>query len=281
MHIPYESYAIISRQTTPEALAWQRRLEEHLHRRHADLRAVPPHEAHLLLVCGGDGTLLDVMRSEHATRAHVLGFNTGHAGFLSTVRDAAQFTDMLDAALAGQLIPMEVPVMQIVHRSTTGETTGRAINDVLMERTMTWITMRVEAVHGETRTLLREIRGSGVLVCSPIGSTTPMAVHFPAPRIDPTMRAWYVKGVNDARTSLTGMLIAAGDQQLRITITDIETNLGIPEHLRQLPSLFADGVHHATVAIGDTITIAYAPEPAILLRVSGDAHWDRVRSLPA
>ncbi len=278
MHIPYASYAIFSRTPTPKTREWQHRLKEHLSDRWPTIVEGSVNEAGFLIVLGGDGTFLDLLRSYPETRAHVLACNTGHEGFLCSVRDEGQFVATLDAALTGTLVSMQVPVLQVICQSQGERRVFRAVNDVLLERTMTWLALKMEIVSDEALVWFKTMQSSGVCTCSAIGSTSPMAVHLSAPRMDPSIRALYVKGINERRAVPTGSIISAATERLRITLMDVGCNTGIPAGLQQPPSVFVDGIYATSLMAGDTIEIAYASQSVTLLRVPGDTHWDRLRS---
>lgn len=278
MDLRYTSYAIISRQPTPEVHRWHERLQHFLQDTHPTLTPVAAPDADLLIVLGGDGTLLDALRQERD--ADLLALNTGHVGFLCTDRDQTRFLETVEATLRGELIPMSIPVMEIEHVSGERTAHHRAINDLLLERTMTWSTFRVELLDGVRTHLLKEIRGSGICLCSAIGSTSPMAAHFQAPRLDPALPAFYFKGENDTIPPTQGFVIGTtGERTLRITLTKIEPNLGLPEDQRLAPALYLDGLYGGLLALGDRIDIRYAAVSRTLLRRADDSPYDRVRQL--
>jgi NAD kinase len=277
----YATYAFFIRQPDdrphPEVL----RVEAHLHRHHPSLRPADAATADLLFVFGGDGTLLDALRTRGAQRQHVVALNTGHAGFLTTVREADRFTDAVDRAVAGALLPVPMPIMAVTLRTAGGTTVSRAVNDVLVECTMTWLGLHVESVRRGTATFVKDVRGSGVCVCSAVGSTSPMAAHHHVPPMEPGVRALFVRGIHDMTSPAAGVLLAADRRTLRLTLASVEPNPGIPEEHRRPPALFLDGIHAGVMSAGDVIEIAYAPRSPVLLRLPEETHWDRVRSLHA
>ncbi len=142
----YQTYGIITRQNLPEAGGWQDRLRWHLQAGHPELAPAPAREAELLLVLGGDGTLLETLRDEALAKATLLALNTGHVGFLTTERDPNRFLTTVEAALEGRLERMPVPIMEVIHQTRVAARAYRAVNDLLVERTMVWSTLRLEQV---------------------------------------------------------------------------------------------------------------------------------------
>ena len=275
----YSSYTIFARKTNIESHCIERYLDTYLQHHHRTLWRGPIEEVGLVLVVGGDGTLLEAARTFRGSSAHFLSLHVGHTGFLTSVREIGRFIEVIETALKGNLQKMTIPVCNLRHRHATGVSEFSIVNDVLVERTMTWMTLLVEGIRGADVTFRKEIRGSGMCICTPIGSTTHMAAHYQAPLMDPAMRAFYIKGTNDMRGPATGLMTTGIDQVLRISVIDIEPNPGIPEASRQPPTLFADGIQAAEIAVGDVIEIKYHQHGITLLRELGDTHWDRLLTL--
>lgn len=277
MDLRYRSYAILSRQQHVARHPAEERIEREIRDRYPDLKQASVAEAELLLVFGGDGTLLEAVRSRGSSSGHLLVFHAGTVGFLATTRDQQRFDDTLALALRGELESMSIPLMRIQHWRGNDVATSYAVNEVFIDCPMTWVTLQVEQTHAERHRLVKEVRGSGLYVCSAVGSTSPMGAHYQAPRMDPELRGFYLKGIHDTRRPTGGILLSGEKQSLRITLTNIEANTGIPEEHRRQPSLFADGLHRGTLAVGDEIDIAYLEQPSVLLRRADETHWDRVR----
>lgn len=277
MDLPYRSFGVISHKNGGGPSPAERRLLAHLRARYPSMPQVEVDKADLLLVFGGDGTLLDAVRTHSWRRPHILAFNCGHVGFLSSVREEGRFEEALDMALAGSLERLAIPPLrvQIERRNLGGVIDHAAVNDVTIECAMTWLTLRVEKLGEDGRVLIKEVRGSGLCVSSAIGSTAPLAAHLGAPPIDPSLRAFYLRGINDTRPPGTGLLLS-GDGWLRVTLAGIEENAGIPEEHRRPPALFADGLHAGILHAGDVVTIRYGTLPSTLLRLPDDGHWNRI-----
>ncbi len=280
MATPYKTHAFYSRRVADDLHPEHARVAQYLREHHSTLRLSDTTEAEVLFVFGGDGTLLEALRMRTERNPHIVAFNTGHTGFLSTVRDVERFIETIDRALNGSLTQMAIPVMQIVHHKNGIATVFRGVDDVVVDCPMTWLTLRIESIDGDAPSFIKEIRGSGMCLCTAIGSTTPMAAHFQAPRIDPSVRAFFLKGIHDIVSPTTGIVLSgASERTVRATLMKNEPNLGIPEAHRHPPSLFIDGAHAGTLDVGDALEISYLEQPSILLRLPEETHWDRARSL--
>ena len=92
--------------------------------RGAGVEVVADAEADLLVVLGGDGTMLRALKQSLDTGVPVFGINFGRVGFLTAV-DATDFESGLTRALAGDFVVVELPTLE----ADTGGETHTAVND--------------------------------------------------------------------------------------------------------------------------------------------------------
>lgn len=117
----------------------------------------------LVLVLGGDGTMLHAIREHWRLRVPFLGVNTGHLGFL--------MNEQLPLQLDGlELLTYSLPMLRIDAVDPLGqESWGLAFSDAWLERAegqAAWL--RVD-VGGETR--VSKVVGDGMLVSTAAGSS--------------------------------------------------------------------------------------------------------------
>jgi NAD kinase len=120
-------------------------------------------DPNLILVLGGDGTMLHAIRQHWRMRLPFLGLNAGHLGHL--------MNEVLPADLSGaEFVLHRMPMLRV---DTVGEDGGErrdlAFNDAWVERDSgqgAWL--RVE-VNGEPR--LKKVVCDGLLVATPSGSS--------------------------------------------------------------------------------------------------------------
>jgi NAD+ kinase len=121
-------------------------------------------QADLVVVLGGDGTMLRALQKCLAKRVPVLGVNFGRVGFL-TALEADQLESGLARAFAGEYDVVELPTL-------SAEAAGKrvtAVNDVVA--TSSTLGRMIElgwSVGGED---LGELACDGVIACTPSGST--------------------------------------------------------------------------------------------------------------
>lgn len=136
------------------------RLEE---REGCVLGADPDGVTDLVLVLGGDGTILTALRS-FAGRAPVFAINYGAIGFLSTI-DHGQLSDGVARGLAGEFELLRMPALTV---EVDGER-RIGVNDISFHRRPHSRVAELEyLVQGEQ---LGHVRCDGLVASTPVGST--------------------------------------------------------------------------------------------------------------
>jgi NAD+ kinase len=122
----------------------------------------------LLLVLGGDGTLLRVAREIAGSRTPLLGINIGGLGFLTAV-SSSKMAEALKQVWNGEF---NYETRSLIH--ATGRANGRiinqsALNDIVISRGIASRLIELEVrVDGN---LLTSYRCDGLILSSPTGST--------------------------------------------------------------------------------------------------------------
>ncbi len=134
-------------------------------------RAELPAVSDLLVVLGGDGTLLSVAHvvAESASDTPVLAVNCGSLGFLTEIT-RPEMTDALASALDGRAVVDLRPMARARIRRGERELANRTVlNDLVVLRSARSSIIEV-AIMVRTH-LVARCRGDGVLVATPTGST--------------------------------------------------------------------------------------------------------------
>jgi len=117
----------------------------------------------LVLVLGGDGTMLRAIREHWQLRVPFIGLNTGHLGFLMNEHLPEELVDL-------ELVSYNLPMLRVEATRPDGETTwGLAFSDVWLERAegqAAWLRVDID---GETR--VAKVVGDGMLVSTAAGSS--------------------------------------------------------------------------------------------------------------
>ncbi len=123
----------------------------------------------LLVVLGGDGTLLKTVAQAGDNLKPVFGINVGSLGFLTCANSSA-YKEAVDAIAAGQIVYSERSLLRVELRD--GErvlTSANALNDAVISRgDLSRLIRLVTKVNGEP---LTEFNADGLIVATPTGST--------------------------------------------------------------------------------------------------------------
>lgn len=123
----------------------------------------------LLVVLGGDGTLLQAVNEGSFPAPHVFGINSGTLGFL-TGAGPDDFQEVLAGILAGRALVSERSLLSVeVLREGVPFWSGRALNEVVISRGERSRVIRLEVEIDEV--MLTEYNADGLIVATPTGST--------------------------------------------------------------------------------------------------------------
>ena len=213
----------------------------------------PVLDCDLMVVLGGDGTLLSVARN-YAGGPPILGVNLGRLGFLTEVPREDLYPALVEI-LAGrfEVEPRSLLDVELV-REGAETRRFRALNDaVIAKGALARIIEMTLSVDGQ---LVSRYRSDGLVISTPTGSTAynlsaggpilhphlPVAVLTPICPHTLTLRPLVVPD-----TSRTEILLETGRERVFLTV---------------------DGQEGVELADGDRILVTRAPEPVRLLRTT-------------
>jgi NAD+ kinase len=127
-------------------------------------------KADLLLVLGGDGTILNVVgQLEEDTRKPIFGINVGSLGFL-TCSNSSAYREAIESIASGRIAFSERTLLDVrIRAGNEPEKRMVALNDAVFSRGELSRLVRLQArVDGET---LNEFNADGLIIATPTGST--------------------------------------------------------------------------------------------------------------
>ncbi|MDR3428605.1 MULTISPECIES: NAD kinase [Silvimonas] len=143
--------------------------------------------ADLVIVLGGDGTMLGVARLVAPYRIPVIGVNQGRLGFMTDIplKDMEQ---TIGSMLAGAFVPEERILLETVvkREGSKDQTTALAFNDVVFSRGSTGAMIEFEIFID--RQFVYSQRSDGLIVSTPTGSTA-YALASGGPILHPSLPA--------------------------------------------------------------------------------------------
>ena len=173
-----------------------------------------PGQVDLLLVLGGDGTLLSMARLVGDLGVPILGVNLGGLGFLTALTKDELFP-ALEAFLAGGLV-IEERVMLAAQVWRHGERLSEyvALNDVVITKSaMSRIINLAVSVDGQFATAYR---ADGLIISTPTGSTA-YCLSAGGPIVFPTMPAVVLTPIC-SHTLTNRPIVLPADQRIEVTL---------------------------------------------------------------
>ena len=173
-----------------------------------------PGQVDLLLVLGGDGTLLSMARLVGDLSVPILGVNLGGLGFLTALTKEELFP-ALEAFLAGGLV-IEERVMLAAQVWRHGERLSEyvALNDVVITKSaMSRIIKLAVSVDGQFATAYR---ADGLIISTPTGSTA-YCLSAGGPIVFPTMPAVVLTPIC-SHTLTNRPIVLPADQRIEVTL---------------------------------------------------------------
>lgn len=216
----------------------------------------------LIVVLGGDGTLLSQSRRFIGLKVPLLGINLGRLGFmaefdLATLREQA--ADLFDGS---NLKIQDRPMLAVsIHRAgaKAAEAPGLALNEAVVAAgqpfQMVSVDFTIDGQAGPTLT------GDGLIVSTPTGSTA-YNVSAGGPIVSPDVRAIAITPIA-AHTLAFRPVVISGDSRIELAIRTAN----------QGTSLILDGRIASGLAEGDRVSIAMHSECVRFVRNPRGSYW--------
>lgn len=237
--------------------------------RKAGVPAVPRAElaarCQLVVVAGGDGTLLDAGRSLAAAGVPLLGINQGRLGFMVDV-NPEELDEALRAVLAGDYLRDDRLLLESRIRRADGRETAPvlAVNDVVIRNFASIRMLDFETWLGEE--FISQHRADGMIVSSPTGSTA-YALSGGGPVIHPAVAAVALVPICPHTLSDRPIVVPA-DQPVKLVLRG-------PTNGKATAT--CDGQVSEPLAPGDSVIVSRAPYPLRLLHPRRYHYFDVLR----
>ena len=221
-------------------------------------------ECDLIIVIGGDGTILNVARNFDIPRARLLGVNLGRLGFLADILPD-DMDRLLGPILAGEF-DEDLRFMLDTRVRRNGEViaTFRALNEVVVHKHN--IARLIEFETYIDNRLLNSQRSDGLIVATPTGSTA-YALSGGGPILHPNLDALVLVPICP-HTLSSRPIVVDSDSRIEIIVRD-EWGNGA--------ELTGDGQPPVTLACDDRIVVRRRPEPLHMIHPRGHDHFEVLR----
>ena len=237
-------------------------------------------DANIILVLGGDGTLLSAARRLRGRQIPLLGVNFGRLGFLASFTPA-QFDNHFQDMIAGKLpvsarLALEASVLpaktqcryrDFVEIAKCRRFVSTALNDAVITAGPPFHMIELEiAADGQDpgdQGGWAGIRyfGDGVIVSTASGSTA-YNVSAGGPIISPNVEAFCVTPVCPHSLSFRPVVVSS---HATVLITAVVVNEGT--------TIFCDGQESTQLQAGERVVVRRSPEPVLLVENPDSREW--------
>jgi len=217
----------------------------------------------VLLVLGGDGTMLNAARLAGERGIPILGVNMGGLGFLTEVRPENLYPS-LERVFANDFVLDERLMLRTrIHRRGETVAQGIVLNDVVISKgtVARMIGLKI-AIHGR---FVTNLRGDGLIVSSPTGSTA-YSLSAGGPIIDPAVQSLILTPICP-HTLTHRPLIVPGNAEIEVTLTSKDDG--------SMATL--DGQVGVAMTQGDTVVIQTSEHRTKLIRFPETNYYDVLR----
>lgn len=202
-------------------------------------------DADLVVVLGGDGTVLRAVSMLNGAPVPVLGVNVGVLGYLTEV-GIDRAIESVETALRGRadkdfIVDQRMLLQVTVAKEGQPNTSWRALNEAVLEKQQSGHTVWIDvAVNHE---LFERYSADGVIVATPTGSTA-YSMSARGPVVSPRHRAIIVTPVSP-HMNFDRSLVLGPDEHLQMTIAGTRP-----------VDLAIDGRRVASLSANDSVTFA-------------------------
>jgi NAD+ kinase len=220
-------------------------------------------KADVLLVLGGDGTMLNAARLAGERGIPILGVNMGGLGFLTEVRPENLYPS-LERVFANDFVLDERLMLRTrIHRRGETVAQGIVLNDVVISKgtVARMIGLKI-AIQGR---FVTNLRGDGLIVSSPTGSTA-YSLSAGGPIIDPAVQSLILTPICP-HTLTHRPLIVPSNAEIEVTLTSKDDG--------SMATL--DGQVGVAITQGDTVVIQASEHRTKLIRFPETNYYDVLR----
>ncbi|WKZ33840.1 MAG: NAD(+)/NADH kinase [Thermodesulfobacteriota bacterium] len=221
-----------------------------------------PASIDMMVVLGGDGTMLHAARLIDGRRVPILGVNMGSLGFLTAITVKEVFP-VLERIERDDFILEERMLLSVEHaRDEKVLSTHKVLNDAVIKGESARL-VRLET--RMNREYVNTYRADGLIVATPTGSTA-YSLSANGPILYPTIHSIIVAPI--CPFNLTNRPVVIPDwMTVDVTVSPEQSNI----------ELILDGQVNLPLESGDMVNIRRAGESVYLVRYDGKSYFEILR----
>ena len=221
--------------------------------------------ADLVIVVGGDGSILGVSRDLAGSGVPVVGVNRGSLGFLAAIAPG-DIEEKFEQILSGDYSIEDHFLLEAqVFRDGVLVSSSTALNDVVVNPSSMSRMMEFDLLVNEE--FVYNQRSDGIIVASPTGSTA-YSLSAGGPIMHPRLDAVVVVPMFP-HTLTSRPLVVSGDSTVMVRIIDAAEGA---------PQLSCDSQINLPLEVGDVVKVGKSEEPLNLLYPAGHSFYESCRS---
>ena len=221
--------------------------------------------ADLVIVVGGDGSILGVSRDLAGSGVPVVGVNRGSLGFLAAIAPG-DIEEKFEQILSGDYSIEDHFLLEAqVFRDDVLVSSSTALNDVVVNPSSMSRMMEFDLLVNEE--FVYNQRSDGIIVASPTGSTA-YSLSAGGPIMHPRLDAVVVVPMFP-HTLTSRPLVVSGDSTVMVRIIDAAEGA---------PQLSCDSQINLPLEVGDVVKVGKSEEPLNLLYPAGHSFYESCRS---
>lgn len=219
----------------------------------------------LLIVIGGDGSLLGAARRAVLKNLPIVGVNRGRLGFLTSITPE-NAPEELDAVIQGNYCEeYRFLLRACVHHNQKKVYTACALNDIVMTQDKNPAMIEFEVFQKDA--LISHYRADGLIVATPTGSTA-YALSGGGPILHPSLETITLVPMFPQSLSSRPIVLQSA-LQIRILFSN---------HNEGNSQVMFDGQESYLLSPGDEIIIEQLPQKLTLLHPLNYSYYDTLRS---
>jgi len=220
-------------------------------------------QSELVIVLGGDGTMLSAARLVEPRCTPILGVNMGGLGFLTEVT-VNNLYDSLDKVFSQQFfLDNRLRLQALISHHDGRKEQCTALNDIVVSKGT--IGRMIKTHIQVDKKFVTHLRGDGVIVSSPTGSTA-YSMSSGGPILEPSLETLLLTPISPHTLSHRPLLVPS-DVSLEIALTSED----------EVRVIF-DGQIGFVMNQGDSISISTSPHRTQLIRFPDRTYYDVLRN---
>ena len=217
-----------------------------------------PERSDVVVVMGGDGTILRAARLVRSTSTPILGVSLGRLAFLAGV-SPEELEEGLGRLTAGEF---EVEERMALEAEVGGET-AFALNEIVIEKGVLARMVQVKTWISDAR--VSSCFGNGLIVATPTGSTG-YSLSAGGPVLHPSVEALIITPICPHSLSLRPMVIPE-DQSITVQVVAEHTDIAVT----------ADGQTVTPLRPEQRVVVKRASRPVRFVNLQGITFYDLLR----